>query len=77
MNIANYCLLRVLLRTRNKICGHKYTKNEILTKVTQRYVFSKIKTFETSSVMPHSQNYIVTGHFRQFLEILNLAETSK
>ena len=40
---------------------------KLLPKVTQRYVFLNIKTFETLSVMPYSQ----------FLEILNQAKTSK
>ena len=33
-------------------------KMKLLPKVTQRYVFSKVTTFETLSVMPHSQNSI-------------------
>ena len=33
-------------------------KMKLLSKVTQRYVFSKIATFETLSAMPHSQNSI-------------------
>ena len=33
-------------------------KMRLLPKVTQRYVFSKITTFETLSVMPQSQNSI-------------------
>ena len=40
------------------ICEHKYTKMKLLPKVTQRYVFSKITTFETLPAMPHSQNSI-------------------
>ena len=31
---------------------------KLLPKVTQRYVFSKITTFETLPAMPHSQNSI-------------------
>ena len=31
---------------------------KLLTKVMQRHVFSKIKTFETLSATPHSQNSI-------------------
>ena len=33
-------------------------KMKLLTNVTQRYVFSKIATFETLSAMPQSQNSI-------------------
>ena len=33
-------------------------KMKLLPKVTQRYAFSKVTTFETLSVMPHSQNSI-------------------
>ena len=33
-------------------------KMKLLTNVTQRYVFSKITTFETLSAMPQSQNSI-------------------
>ena len=33
-------------------------KMKLLPKVTQRYVFSKITTFETLLAMPHSQNSI-------------------
>ena len=31
---------------------------KLLPKVTQRYVFSKIKTFVTLLAMPQSQNFI-------------------
>ena len=31
---------------------------KLLSKVTRRYVFSKIATFETLSAMPHSQDSI-------------------
>ena len=33
-------------------------KMKVWPKVTQKYVFSKITTFETLSAMPHSQNSI-------------------
>ena len=33
-------------------------KMKLLPKVTQRYLLSKVTTFETLSVMPHSQNSI-------------------
>ena len=42
---------------------HKYTKMKFLPKVTRRYAFSKLKTFETLSDMPHSQNFIGNGPF--------------
>ena len=48
---------RVLLRMRNKYVSINIQKMELLTKVTQRYVFSKI-TYENLSAMPHSQNSI-------------------
>ena len=33
-------------------------KMKLLPKVTQRYIFSKITTFETSSALPNSENSI-------------------
>ena len=58
MNITDFCLLRVLLRTRNKYVSINIQKMKLLPKVTQKYVFSKIATFETLSAMPHFQNSI-------------------
>ena len=58
MNITDFCLLRVLLTTRNKYVSINIQKMKLLPKVTQRYAFSKVTTFETLSVMPHSQNSI-------------------
>ena len=46
------------LKNKKYICEHKYTKSDTFTKVTQKYVFSKIATFETLSAMPHFQNSI-------------------
>ena len=59
MHITYFCLLRVLLRTRNKkYVSINIQKMKLLPKVTQIYVFSKITTFETLPAMPHSQNSI-------------------
>ena len=58
MNITDFCLLSVLLRIRNKHMNIDKQKMKLLPKVTQRYVFSKITTFETLSAMPHFQNSI-------------------
>ena len=58
MNITDFSLLRVLLRTRNKYVTINIQKMELLPKVSQRYLFSKITTFETLSAMPHFQNSI-------------------
>ena len=58
MHITYFCLLRVLLRTRNKYVSINIQKMKLLLKVTQIYVFSKITTFETLTAMPHSQNSI-------------------
>ena len=38
-------------------------KMKLLSKVTQRYLFSKVTTFETLSVMSHSQNSIGNWSF--------------
>ena len=38
-------------------------KMKLLPKVTQRYIFSKVTTFETLSVMPHSRNSIGNWSF--------------
>ena len=38
-------------------------KIKLLPKVTQRYIFSKVTSFETLSAMPHSQNSIGTCPF--------------
>ena len=43
---------------------------ELLQKVTQRYVFSKIITSETLSAMPHSQNSISNWAFLTAFRIL-------
>ena len=58
MNITDFCILRVLLRTRNKYMSINTQKMNLLPKVTQKYVFSKITTFETLLAMPHFQNSI-------------------
>ena len=50
--------MRVLLRTRNKSVSKNIQKMKLLPKVTQRYVSSKITTFENLQAMPHSQNSI-------------------
>ena len=47
-----------MLEIRNKYMSINIQKMKLLPKVTQRYVFSKVTTFETLSVMPHSQNSI-------------------
>ena len=51
---------------------------KLLQKVTKRYVFSKVTTFETLSVMPQSQNSIgdwpfltVQEIFRKFKKVLS------
>ena len=51
-------------------------KMKLLTNVTQRYVFSKIATFETLSAMPQSQNSIGNWPFLR-VEIFNVTKTSK
>ena len=51
-------------------------KMKLLTNVTQRYVFSKIATFETLSAMPQSQNSIGNWPFLR-AEIFNVTKTSK
>ena len=58
MNITDFCLLRVLLTTRNKYVSINIQKMELLPKVTQRYAFSKITTSETLPAMLQSQNSI-------------------
>ena len=47
-----------MLEIRNKYMSINIQKMKLLPKVTQRYIFSKVTTFETLSVMPHSQNSI-------------------
>ena len=59
MNITDICLLRALLRIRNKYVSINIQKMNVLPKVTGRYVFSKIITSETLPAIPHSQNSIV------------------
>ena len=51
-------------------------KMKLLTNVTQRYVFSKITTFETLLAMSQSQNSIGNWPFLR-VEILNVTKTSK
>ena len=58
MSITDFCLLRVLLRTRNKSSNNNVSNNihkmNLLPKVTQRYVFFlKITTLPST---PHSQS---------------------
>ena len=48
----------MFLGIRNKHMSINIQKMKFLPKVTQRYVFSKITTFETLPAMPHSQNSI-------------------
>ena len=54
-------MLRKFIRKieiRNKYININIQKMKLLSKVTQRHMFSKITTFETLSAMPHSQNSI-------------------
>ena len=69
MGILVFCLLKVLLRRRNKYVSINIQKLKILPKVTtQRYVFSNITTFETLPTMPHSQNSIGNWSFLTVFE---------
>ena len=52
MNKKDFCLLMVLLRTRNKYVSINIQKMKLLAKTTQSYLF------ETLSSMPHFQNSI-------------------
>ena len=48
----------MFLEIRNKYMSINMKKMKLCPKVTQKYIFSKIATFETLSAMPHSQNSI-------------------
>ena len=58
-----FYLLKDDFRIRNKYMSMNTQKMKFLPKVTQIYVFSKITTFETLSVMPQSQNSIGNWSF--------------
>ena len=48
----------MFLGIKNKYISINIQKMKLLPKVTQRYLFSKITTFETLSAMSHPQNSI-------------------
>ena len=52
-----------MLEIRNKYMSINIQKMKLLPKVTQRYIFSKVTTFEALSVMPHSRNSIGNWSF--------------
>ena len=46
----------MFVEIRNKYMSINIQKTKLWPKVIQKYVFSKITTFETLSATPHSQN---------------------